>query len=37
MVKSKKGEEKIVRVQSMFPNCQKYTPCCRKKKSEDEN
>jgi len=22
------GEERIVRVQKMFPNCQKYKKCC---------
>ena len=22
------GEERIVRVQQMFPNCQKYKKCC---------
>ena len=22
------GEERIVKVQRMFPNCQKYTKCC---------
>ena len=25
-------EEITVRVQSMFPNCQKYDPCCKEKK-----
>lgn len=25
----KKDEEITVRVQSMFPNCQKYEPCCK--------
>ena len=25
-------EEITVRVQSMFPNCQKYEPCCKEKK-----
>jgi hypothetical protein len=28
----KKDEEITVRVQSMFPNCQKYEPCCKEKK-----
>ena len=26
---SKKDEEITVKVQSMFPNCQKYEPCCK--------
>ena len=28
-MKNKKDEEITVRVQSMFPNCQKYEPCCK--------
>ena len=28
-LKNKKDEEITVRVQSMFPNCQKYEPCCK--------
>ena len=28
-------DEIIVRVQRMFPNCQKYNPCCRESGTEE--
>tara|TARA_B100000809_G_C14682420_1_gene367397 strand:+ start:23 stop:196 length:174 start_codon:yes stop_codon:yes gene_type:complete len=33
-MKKKKDEEITVRVQSMFPNCQKYEPCCNESKKK---